>query len=203
MRMCRSPSNLENQIKRTTFTLARCGLVFLTVTARHLQVRNEPQDVVHLIGPLLRLYDALRRGIGRVDVDDIQQVDTWGERQQYILSIHSFIESLFSLHSHSNRESVARCRRATIQCSITISGGGTKCGGGRADSGSPGFGASQEETPTQQNGHHRFCSVVSGFISVDFIFVHVWNSISVLLSFSYKFCFLLFFSLSVVEFLFI
>lgn len=48
----------------------------LTVCAGHLEVRDHPQDVVHLIGSLLSLNDAVRRWIGRVDVNHVQQVDT-------------------------------------------------------------------------------------------------------------------------------
>lgn len=47
----------------------------LTVCAGHLEVRDHPQDVVHLIGSLLSLNDAVRRRIGRVDVNHVQQVD--------------------------------------------------------------------------------------------------------------------------------
>lgn len=54
-------------------------LWFLTIITRHLLVRHNSEKIVHLIGPLLRLHDALWRRVGRVNVDHVQQVYTWGD----------------------------------------------------------------------------------------------------------------------------
>lgn len=62
----------------------------LTVCAGHLEVRDHPQDVVHLIGSLLSLNDAVRRRIGRVDVNHVQQVDpcVWEVEVRRTICIH-------------------------------------------------------------------------------------------------------------------
>jgi len=67
----------QKQWKRRELRKALPRLPSPTVVAGHLQVGDEPQQVVHLVGPLLRLQDAVRGRGGRVDVDHVQQVDPW------------------------------------------------------------------------------------------------------------------------------
>lgn len=48
----------------------------LTIAAGHLQVSNDPEDVVHLVGSLFIFHDAARGRGCRINVDQIQKVDS-------------------------------------------------------------------------------------------------------------------------------
>lgn len=48
----------------------------LTIAAGHLQVSNDPEDVVHLVRSLFIFHDAARGRVCRINVDQIQKVDS-------------------------------------------------------------------------------------------------------------------------------
>lgn len=46
--------------------------MWLTVVTGHLKVGDDPEKIVHLIGPLLSLYDAVSGRVGRVNIGHIK-----------------------------------------------------------------------------------------------------------------------------------
>lgn len=48
----------------------------LTIAAGNLQISNDPEDVVHLVGSLFVFHDAARGRVCRINVDQIQKVDS-------------------------------------------------------------------------------------------------------------------------------
>lgn len=54
----------------------------LTIVTGHLKVRDDPEKIVHLIGSLLGLYDAVGGWVGRVDIGHIKQIYSWKIRRQ-------------------------------------------------------------------------------------------------------------------------
>ena len=48
----------------------------LTADAGSLQIRYDPEDIVHQVGPLLVLQDTAGGGVGGVNVGQVRQVHT-------------------------------------------------------------------------------------------------------------------------------
>lgn len=51
--------------------------MWLTVVTGHLKVGDDPEKIVHLIGPLLSLYDAVGSWVCGVDIGHIKQINSW------------------------------------------------------------------------------------------------------------------------------